>query len=385
MKKRNRMLLTAVLVLAVVLNMATGVLATEEEHVHNWVLKSSGSRGHTMTCDGCNQSKLEDHTIDSSSETCTVCGFYEHIHNWQCAWSDDYWHCMVCSGCQEEKTLSHTKDSAGVCKVCGHMPHKHIWQYTQGVNYADSHGMHCTQCAATTIQDHIYGNDGKCTVCGNTPPHEHRWEWDSSKTSFVYDHFMICSCGATTTEPHQLFAWDGKVGNFSGHRFLCGICGFAWIFEHSYDPEYYNAERCTECGYQGQGNTVPQTKPSGNTPAETRPTESKPKETTPAETKPAESKPTETTPAVTEPAETQPIETTPAVTEPAETQPTETTPIVTEAASEATPLEPATPDSAPQDTAKRDAPRSGSVWVWVIPAAVGGLVAAVLLLKKRSR
>ena len=80
MKKRNRMLLMVVLVFAVVLNMATGVLATEQEHDHNWVLQGGGSRGHTFICDGCGQSKLEDHTVDSS-EICTVCGVYYHTAN----------------------------------------------------------------------------------------------------------------------------------------------------------------------------------------------------------------------------------------------------------------------------------------------------------------
>ena len=88
MQKHIKMSFTLVLAFAIILSMATGVLATEQEHVHNW----------------------------------------------QCAWSDDYWHCIVCSGCNEEKTTTHSNNSEGICKVCGHTPHEHVWQYTQGEN-----------------------------------------------------------------------------------------------------------------------------------------------------------------------------------------------------------------------------------------------------------
>ena len=71
MQTHIKILCTAMLAVAIILSMATGVLATEQEHVHNWVLQSGGSRGHTMKCDGCGQSKLEDHTVDSA-EICTV-------------------------------------------------------------------------------------------------------------------------------------------------------------------------------------------------------------------------------------------------------------------------------------------------------------------------
>ena len=170
MKVNIRILLTVVLFFTVILSMATGVLATEEEHIHNWVLQESDSKGHSMKCDGCEQTKYEDHTVDSS-EVCTVCGVYFHTHSWEVAWSNDSWHCMVCSGCQKDKTTTHTKDSAGVCEICGHTPHEHIWEYTQGENYDYSHGLRCTLCAATSIVDHIYGDDGNCTVCGSPPPH----------------------------------------------------------------------------------------------------------------------------------------------------------------------------------------------------------------------
>ena len=364
MKKRNRMLLMVVLVFAVVLNMATGVLATEQEHDHNWVLQGGGPRGHSFRCDGCGQYKSEDHTVDSSGN-CTVCSY--HIHIWQRAWSDNQFHCMVCSGCQEKKTVTHSKDSAGVCTICGHIPHEHIWQYTQGENYAYNHGLHCTQCAATSSEDHIYGNDGNCIVCGNAPPHEHQWEWDGNKSNYLGIHFMVCSCGERTSEPHQLFAWNGQIGNDRGHSALCGVCGFALVFEHVYDSAYFNGQRCTVCGYPGQGTTVPGTKPSETTPVETRPAESKPNETAPVETRPAESKPKETTPVETETAETQAKE----------MECTE---------SESTQSEPPSSETTNQNSEEKDSRHSSSIWVWVavILAAVGGLGAVVLFLKKKS-
>ena len=354
MQTHIKILCTAMLAVAIILSMATGVLATEQGHVHNWVLQDGGPRGHSLKCDGCGQTKLEDHTVDSS-EICTVCGVYYHTHNWQCAWSNDTFHNMVCSGCGEEKTTTHSKDNEGICKVCGHTPHEHVWQYTQGANYAYNHGLHCTQCAATSMEDHIYGNDGKCTVCGNTPPHEHQWEWDGNKSNHLHVHFLVCSCGAKTSEPHQLFAWDGKTGNNFGHSALCGVCGFALIFEHSYDAAYFNGERCMVCGYPAQGAAKPEIKPSETTPAETRPAETEPKETNPVETGPAENQPKET-----EPSETKPEETKPAEIEPEETM--------------------------PQKAAKEGLQRSSSVWIWVatILVVVGGLGTVVFFLKKKS-
>ena len=324
MQRHIKMLLTVVLVFAVILSIATGVLATEQEHVHNW----------------------------------------------QCVWSDDQMHNVVCSGCGEENTTTHSKDSEDVCTVCGHTPHEHVWQYTQGENYDYNHGLHCTQCAATSMEDHIYGNDRKCTVCGNTPPHEHQWEWDGKKSDYLWDHFLVCSCGAKTSEPHQRYAWDGKIGNDRSHRALCGVCGHALLFDHKYDSTYFNGERCTVCGYPAQGAAKPEIKPSETTPAETRPAETKPKETTPVDTRPAETKPKETTPVDTRPAETKPKETEPSETKPEETKPAE--------------IEPE--ETMPQKVAKEGLQRSSSVWIWVatILVVVGGLGTVVFFLKKKS-
>ena len=82
MRKNFQILLTAVWVFTIILSMATGTFAAEQEHIHNWVVQGGGSRGHTMKCTGCGESKLEDHTVDSS-EICTVCGVYYHTHSWQ--------------------------------------------------------------------------------------------------------------------------------------------------------------------------------------------------------------------------------------------------------------------------------------------------------------
>ena len=345
------MLFTLVLAFVIILSMATGVLATEQEHVHNWVLQGGGPRGHSFRCDGCGQYKSEDHTVDSSGN-CTVCSY--HIHIWQHAWSDDQFHCMVCSGCQEKKTVTHSKDSAGVCTICGHTPHEHIWQYN-GVKYDHEHELHCTQCAATSIQDHIYGSDGKCTVCGSSPPHVHQWKWDGNKSNYLLDHFTICSCGEKSKEQHQFSGWDGTPGNYFGHSNACAVCGFALSDKHTYDSAYYNGERCTVCGFPDQGAAKPNTKPNETTPVETKPAETQPKETTPAETKPAEIQPKET-----EPSETKPEETKPAEIEPEETM--------------------------PQKAAKEGLQSSSSVWIWVatILVVVGGLGTVVFFLKKKS-
>ena len=125
MQTHIKILCTAMLAVAIILSMATGAFATEQGHVHNWVLQDGGPRGHSLKCDGCSQSKLEAHTVDSS-EICTVCGYYYHTHSWQRAWSDDYFHCMVCSGCGDEKTTTHSNNNAGICTVCGHTPHERV-------------------------------------------------------------------------------------------------------------------------------------------------------------------------------------------------------------------------------------------------------------------
>ena len=331
MQKHIKMSFTMVLAFAIILSMATGVLATEQEHVHNW----------------------------------------------QCAWSDDYRHCMVCSGCQEQKTETHSKDSAGVCTICGHTPHEHIWQYTQGENYDYNHGLHCTQCAATSMEDHIYGNDGKCTVCGNSRPHEHQWEWDGNKSNNLHYHITVCSCGATSTENH-LLTWNGTMGDDRGHRMICSVCGFgSFVFDHTYNPAYFNGERCSICGYPGT--TVPQPKPSETTPVGTRPVETKPNETTPVETGPVEPKPSETAPVETGPVESKPSETTPVETGPAENKPNETAPVETGPAE----IEPE--ETMPQNAAKEDLLRSSSVWIWVATILVaGGLGTVVFFVKKKS-
>lgn len=378
MKNRNRMLLMVVLVFAVILNMATGVLATEQEHDHNWVYQGGGGkRGHSVTCDGCGQTKLVDHTVDSSGN-CTVCSY--HIHIWQREWYADGFHGLVCSGCQEKKTETHSKDSAGVCTVCGYTPHEHTWQYN-GEKYAYTHGLRCTQCAGVGKEDHIYGNDGNCIVCGNAPPHEHQWEWDGNKSNSLSDHYKVCSCGERTSESHRLFAWDGQMGDRYGHSELCGVCGFALIFKHVYDPAFYNGERCTVCWYLGQGTTEPGKKPSETAPVETRPAEAAPKETAPVETAPAETALQETAPVETAPAETVPKDTTPVETETAETQAKETE--CTE--SESTQSEPPSSETTNQNSEEKDSRHSSSIWVWVavILAAVGGLGAVLLFLKKK--
>lgn len=362
MQKYIKMLLTVVLAFAIILSMATGVLATEQEHVHNWVLQEGGLRGHTLKCDGCGQTKFEDHTVDSS-EICTVCGVYYHTHNWQCAWSDDQMHNMVCSGCGEEKTTTHSKDSEGVCTVCGYTPHEHIWQYN-GEYSGYSHGLRCTQCAATSMEDHIYGNDGKCTVCGQAPPHEHQWEWDGNKSNYLYIHFMVCSCGATTSDHHQL-AWYG-IRTDRWHTMVCNVCGYTASYTHDFSPAFFNGERCLVCGYQVQGATESETKPSEMIPEETGPAETEPVETTPAETTPVETESAETLTKETESSGTKPDET-----ESAESEPTDM---------KLTPSE-----TMPKNAAKEDSQRSSSVWVWVTAVIVvaGGLGTVVFFLKKK--
>lgn len=380
MKKRNHAALMAVLVSAILLSIATGVLATEE-HTHNWVFQSSGGYGHFFSCDGCGQSKFEDHTFDSS-ETCTFCNFYQHTHKWQRVWSDDQFHNIVCSGCGEEQTVTHSKDSAGICTVCGHTPHEHIWQYN-GENYSYNHGLSCTQCAARSAEDHTYGDDGTCTVCGNAPPHEHQYKWDGNKSSYVGFHFTICSCGSSSTEPHQLFAWDGKMGYPYGHIALCGICKFALVFEHVYDSAYFNGERCTVCGYPGQPTAGPGNNSGGAIPEGTRPPETEPEDTSPVETKPAETEPKDTAPVETEPTETEPEDTTTVETTSAETQAEETK--STEGAS--TETKPTSAETTPQNAAKENSQSRGSVWVLVVGSLViiGCLGAVVFFAKKKSK
>ncbi len=366
MRKYIQMLLTVVLAFAIILSMATGVLATEQEHIHEWVLKSGGRHGHNFECNGCGQLKLEDHTVDSA-EICTVCGYYQHTHNWQCAWSSDYWHCMVCSGCGEEEESTHRNNNAGICTICGHTPHEHIWQYN-GKSYAYNHDLRCTQCATTTTEDHIYGNDGKCTVCGNPPPHEHQWKWDGNKSNYYEDHVIVCSCGAKSTEQHHLVL-TGKQNDIS-HEMLCEICGFTMRFGHS----FRNEACCTVCGYPGQGTTESEVKPSEatSTPVETRPAETAPKATAPVETQSAET--------LTE--ETEASETKPDETEAAESEPTETKPVESVPAD----MKPTSSETMSKNAEKEDLQRSSSVgkWVAIILVVAGGLGTVMFFLKKKS-
>lgn len=285
-----------------------------------------------------------------------------HVHNWQCQWSDDSFHCVICDGCGEERTTTHSNNAEGICKVCGHTPHEHIWEYTKGENYDYNHGLHCTKCAATSDEDHIYGSNGKCTVCGNGHPHEHQWKWDGKKTNDLHDHYMVCSCGATTAEDHYLFAWDGKAGDYRGHRVLCGVCKYPLIRQHVFSSEDSNKERCAVCGYPDQLATV-----TGN----------KSSETATKETKPAETKPNKSTTTQTQSIETQTEETTSAQTEPTQTQMVK---------DESTDMKPTSSKTIPNNSAQKDSPQSSSVWVWVAAALVvaGGLGTAMFFLKKKS-
>lgn len=167
---------------------------------------------------------------------------------------------------------------------------------------------------------------------------------------------MVCSSGAKTSEPHQLYAWDGKTGNAQGHSALCGICGFALIFDHEYDSAYFNGERCTVCGYPDQSTAEPEKKPNKTTSVETNPDETKPVEITQKETDPVE----------TEPSETQTKET--ECTESESTQPKPTS------------------ETIPKNAAEKDSQHSSSIWVWIAATlvAVGGLGAVVFFLKKKS-
>ena len=320
MQKHIKILFTMVLAFAIILSMATGVLATEQEHVHNW----------------------------------------------QCAWSDNYWHSMVCSGCNEEKTTTHRNNSEGICKVCGHTPHEHDWQYTQGENYDYNHGLHCTQCAATSSEDHIYGNDGKCTVCGNAPPHEHQWKWDGNKSNYLWDHFLVCSCGATTTEPH-LLTWDGKTRDEKFHTMVCVICGYSMGYGHSLNSTSIEGEKCSICGYPAQGAAEPEKNPNKTTPVNKQPAENQPKETESSETKPAETEQKETAPIEMQSAETQAKET-----ESAENESTQSRPTSSETM----------PKNAAKEDSQRSS--SVGIWVATILVVVGGLGTVVFFVKKKS-
>lgn len=336
MKKQSRMVLMAVLAFAIILSMTTGVLATEQEHTHNW----------------------------------------------QRVWSDDQFHNMVCSGCGEEKTVTHTKDSEGICTVCGHTPHEHIWQYTDGENYSYNHGLHCTQCAARSFEDHTYGDDGKCTVCGNAPPHEHQWEWDGKKSTYLNFHFMVCSCGGTATEDHR-WELDGKTQTMNSHKMVCGVCGYEMRFGHSYHASVYNGERCAVCGYPGEGDTEPGNNSNQTRPEGTRPPETEPEDTIPVETKPAETEPEDTAPVETEPIETEPEDTTPVETTSAETQAEETE----SAEGASTQTKPTSAETTPQNAAKENSQSRGSVWVLAVGSLVivGCLGAVVFFAKKKAK
>jgi hypothetical protein len=287
---------------------------------------------------------------------------------------------LVCSGCQEKKTETHSEDSAGVCKICGYTPHEHTWQYN-GENYAYNHGLRCTQCATLSAEDHIYGNDGNCIVCGNAPPHEHQWEWDGNKSNYLGIHFMVCSCGERTSEPHQLFAWNGQIGNDRGHSALCGVCGFALVFEHVYDSTYFNGQRCTVCGYKTNKPAETEPKPTDPKPTDPKPTDPKPTDPKPTEPKPTEPKPTEPKPTETEPVETEPSETESSATEPMESEPVETEPVETES-EQTTPTETeseettsSAPETLPNDPAENDVQKNGFARIWI----ASGIVAVFIL------
>ena len=374
MKKQLRIFILLVLVSAVFLRLVPGATATE--HEHEWYVQEISGDTHIIICQICSEYRMESHTYDSTG-FCSFCGYEEHEHNYQCESYDDRFHTLVCTFCGYERTTTHSKNSEGVCTVCGYTPHEHIWQYN-GEHYGYSHGLKCTQCAATSSEDHIYGDDGKCTVCGQEPPHECQWEWDGNKSNHREIHFMVCACGATTSARHDM-KWNGTYTHIS-HTLVCNVCGFTISYTHGYNPAIYNGERCTVCGYHGQGATGPEPKPNETTPAETKPVDNKP-----AETKPADNKPAETKPADTLPTETQPTETTTGETTPAETVPQDTDPAVAAPENTTAPTVPETSDSASEMPVTDDSPSSGKAWIWVasIVVILAGLSTAFILMKKK--
>lgn len=264
MQKRIRILLSMMLVFSVILSLATGALATEQEHVHNW----QRTKANTM------------------------------------------FHTMVCSGCGESKTITHTFDGTECCSVCGYQVHECVWQYG-GHFYDDEHEMCCTKCDATTIEDHNYGSDGKCTVCGQPPPHIHDWKWDGKHENGRY-HTLICACGQTATEDHKI-VWDGKTYNDFGHKMSCSVCrhpDISWYYAHN----IYEDGICNVCGYGGKDTANPPANSTNTNTAETKAEESntavtKPPETGSTESSSVETKPTESIPVETQLAETKSVAT----------------------------------------------------------------------------
>ena len=378
MQNRYRKLLSALLATVLILSLASVAAATEqeEEHEHEWAIDTKGIGGHSWKCNVCGKLYSEAHTAPDDAGNCTICGY--HLHNWQCEKADGSYHTMVCNGCGEKRTVTHSFDSNNCCTVCGYQKqeHEHVWVYGgEAWNY--NHLLNCTSCYAIKYEDHIYGSDGTCTVCGNAPPHEHQWEWDGNKSNFLNYHFMICSCGATTSEQHQQFYWDGRVGSERGHRIICGVCGFdAMITSHQYESTYYNGQRCTVCGYKTNKPAETEPKPTDPKPTDPKPTEPKPTEPKPTEPKPTEPKPTETEPVETEPSETEssatePMESEPVETEPVETESEQTTPTETE--SEETTS--SAPETLPNDPAENDVQKNGFARIWI----ASGIVAVFIL------
>lgn len=120
MQNRIRILLSMVLALAIILSLATGALATEQEHVHNWQRTKADVMFHTMVCSDCGESKTITHTFDSA-ECCTVCGYQEHEHVWQYGGEFyDYSQKLTCTKCDSTSTAAHNYGSDGICHVCGY-------------------------------------------------------------------------------------------------------------------------------------------------------------------------------------------------------------------------------------------------------------------------
>jgi hypothetical protein len=143
---------------------------------------------------------------------------------------------------------------------------------------------------------------------------------------------------------------------------VCDVCGYTISYTHSCNPVFFDGERCSLCGYQPQGTTESETKPSETIPEDTEPVETTPEETEPEETEPAET-PTE---------ETGSSETKPDGPETAESAPTDAKP---------TPAE-----TIPENDEGEDSPHGHSVWVWVTAVLVvsGGLGIVVFFVKKKS-
>lgn len=218
---------------------------------------------------------------------CTVCGqsktesIAKTAHDYDSEWRTDasgHWHsCIICG--HKDAYAAHTPGSEATestsqtCTVCGYViqpPLGHTHQYSD--QWSISAGTHYHLCSCGQKADeasHIYDNncDSDCSVCGYTRNASHAWDQGQivKKATCVAEGQLLYTCTVCAHQETESLpmlsehSWDEGTPNDDGTvTFICVICGATRTEGSPITP----SEPETQPGESNTQPTEPATQPS---------------------------------------------------------------------------------------------------------------------------